>query len=91
MISIRRLVEQRIRLAVDAGGPGSVGDARRTWSERRTLLVFVEDGTGHVGLGEAAPLADYSPDSLDEAFAALAPLVGKPLGDRENRPIGEQY
>jgi o-succinylbenzoate synthase len=80
MISLTRLIEQRIRLTDDLGGAGSVGDAQRTWSERRTLLVVVEDGEGHTGLGEAAPLDDYSPDSFDDAFQELAPLVGASLG-----------
>jgi o-succinylbenzoate synthase len=85
MISVTRLVEQRIRLADDPGAAGSVGDAHRTWSERRTLLVVVEDGEGRTGLGEAAPLPDYSPDSFDDAFRALSPLVGTPLGDGVRR------
>ncbi len=92
MIRLTRLLEQRIRFAESGEeSAGAVGDARRTWPERRTLLLVVEDGLGNVGLGEAAPLPDYSPDSLDDAFQALAPLVGTPLADSNRAPesLGE--
>jgi o-succinylbenzoate synthase len=58
-------------------------DAHRSWSERRTLVVALEDAEGQTGLGEAAPLPGYSPDSLDGAWNALEPLVGKNLTDHE--------
>jgi o-succinylbenzoate synthase len=78
-----RLVEQRLALeGVDASG-ALARDARRSWSERTTLIVVLEDAEGRHGLGEAAPLPDYSPDSLDEAKAALVPLAGAGLADVE--------
>jgi len=46
------------------------------WSERQSALLVLEDGDGHVGLGEAAPLPGYSRDTLDEAVAALRALSG---------------
>ncbi len=50
-------------------------DARRAWTERRSLLVTLEGG----GTGEAAPLPGYSPDTLEacrDALAGLPPLEG---------------
>ncbi|HEX6275160.1 MAG TPA: enolase C-terminal domain-like protein [Polyangiaceae bacterium] len=76
-----RLLEQRVVLPGDDGAndPPRAADSRRVWNERATLLVVVEDDDGLFGLGEAAPLPDYSPDTLDDAWAELAPLVGKGL------------
>jgi O-succinylbenzoate synthase len=68
-----RLVEQRFRF--ESEDRAVARDARRSWSERTTLLVVLEDSEGRQGLGEAAPLPDYSPDSLDQARSALAPLA----------------
>jgi o-succinylbenzoate synthase len=39
--------------------------------ERRGLLVRIDEG-GRSGWGEASPLSGYSPDTLEEAVAALA-------------------
>ncbi|HKA91867.1 MAG TPA: enolase C-terminal domain-like protein [Haliangiales bacterium] len=58
---------------VTAARPGR--DARRAWTERRSLLVTLDGG----GVGEAAPLPGYSPDTLEacrDALAALPPLDG---------------
>ena len=43
---------------------GPVGD-------RWTVLLALEDENGHTGLGEAAPLAGFTPDTVDDAEAAL--------------------
>ena len=83
MIRITRLLEQHFRFMDEAGEPTVARDAERAWSERRTLLALVEDGEGGLGIGEAAPLPDYSPESLDDAWNALAPLVGTELGRGE--------
>ena len=85
MIRATRLLEQRFRFfGAEDNRDGAVAtDARRSWSERRTLLLALEDAEGRLGTGEAAPLPDYSPDTLDDAWNALAPLVGKPLGSGE--------
>ncbi len=42
-------------------------NARAAWTERTSLLVTLEGG----GVGEAAPLPGYSPDTLEECRAAL--------------------
>jgi o-succinylbenzoate synthase len=85
MIRVARLLEQRVTLpdADDDASTPPAADASRVWSERVTLLFVVEDGEGNVGLGEAAPLPAYSPDSLDDAWNALLPLVGRTVGDGE--------
>lgn len=85
MIRIARLLEQRARLsdADDEGDTPPAADANRTWTERVTLLLVASDGEGNVGLGEAAPLPAYSPDSLEDAWNALAPLVGRTVFDGE--------
>lgn len=47
-------------------------DAKRSWPERRSLLVRLVDEGGRAGLGEASPLPGYGPDTLEQAEAALA-------------------
>ena len=49
----------------------TVGNARRTWSTRSSVRLILDDGAGHVGLGEAAPLAGFSSESPVQARAAL--------------------
>lgn len=44
------------------------------WARRDGLLLRLTDERGEVGIGEASPLPDYSPDDLDGARAALAAL-----------------
>jgi o-succinylbenzoate synthase len=85
MTRLARLLEQRVVLPPEDGANEvpRAADSRRAWNERATLLVVVEDDDGHFGLGEAAPLPDYSPDSLDDAWSALAPLVGARLAALE--------
>ena len=46
-----------------------VGD--RTLKRRDGLLVVAEDGEGHAGIGEAAPLPGLHAESLEEAAAQL--------------------
>ncbi len=58
-------------VSVAAALPVAVRDSRRRWYEREALLLKVEDGEGHVGQGEAAPLPGYSPDTIERACAAL--------------------
>jgi len=80
MIRVTRLFEQLWFLdAEDDRDAPVAADAKRSWSERRSLIVVLEDDEGRAGIGEAAPLPGYSPDSLDDAWEALAPLVGKNL------------
>jgi len=42
------------------------------WSERPLVLIRAEDGDGHVGWGEAAPLDGFGPDSMADVLAAIA-------------------
>lgn len=46
-------------------------NAQRSWEERESLELLLEDETG-VGVGEAAPLPGYSPDTLEQAERALS-------------------
>jgi o-succinylbenzoate synthase len=69
--------------------PAPAASARATWTERRALLLVLEDAAGHLGLGEAAPLPGFSQDSWDDGHAALRTLLGRELPTRdENRPCG---
>jgi o-succinylbenzoate synthase len=42
-----------------------VGTARQRIARRDAVMLYLDDGEGHVGLGEASPLPGYSPDTLD--------------------------
>jgi o-succinylbenzoate synthase len=61
--------------------PLRVGD--RNLKRRDGLLVVAEDGEGHAGIGEAAPLPGLHVESLEEAatqlFAMLPKLEGSPV------------
>jgi len=72
-----RLIEHRWTL------PTSATSAAGSWSERRSLLLVLEDDRGHLGLGEAAPLPGFSPDTLETARDALRSLLGRALPDIE--------
>jgi L-alanine-DL-glutamate epimerase-like enolase superfamily enzyme len=52
---------------------------RRELGERRTILVVLRTELGATGLGEAAPLPGYSPDTIDNAWAALEEVSVGPL------------
>jgi o-succinylbenzoate synthase len=66
--------------------PTPAHSAAGTWSERRALLIALEDEAGHVGLGEAAPLPGYSRDTLEEAHASLSTLLGAELRVHADAP-----
>lgn len=55
-------------------------DAKRTWQDRQSLLVRLVDPGGHTGLGEAAPLPGYGPDTLQDAERALRSVPIERLG-----------
>ena len=55
--------------------PLRVGD--RTLTRRRGLLVIAEDGEGHAGIGEAAPLPGLHQETFEEAAAQLLALAPK--------------
>jgi len=69
VVTVAKSVEKyRVRL------PSSVGNAHRQWTERRGLLLTLQDADGHFGQGEAAPLPGYSEDNFDACDGALAAL-----------------
>lgn len=70
-----------VRLA-EVGGDLSqqVGNARASWDRRVGWIVGITDDAGRVGLGEAAPLPGMSPDSYDEAGAALSAAAARAAG-----------
>jgi o-succinylbenzoate synthase len=74
-----RIVEAKVGII---GGPlrRSVGNAHRRWTERKSVLIVLRDEEGRIGLGEAAPLPGYSPDTLEECHAALSRVVAESNG-----------
>ncbi|HEY6078157.1 MAG TPA: enolase C-terminal domain-like protein [Polyangiaceae bacterium] len=65
-------------------------DAKRSWPERQSLLLRLLDDSGSVGLGEASPLPGYSPDTLEQAEAALSAVVPRFLTQAlERGPVRE--
>ena len=56
-------------------------DARRSWPERESLLVRLTDAEGHLGIGEASPLPEYSRDRLEDAESALGALASADVAD----------
>lgn len=61
-------------------------DARRSWPERESLLLRLTDDRGRHGVGEAAPLPGYCPDTLDDVEAALRALSLPALAAALERP-----
>jgi len=61
-------------VVLEASLPASVGNAHTRWSERRSVLITLEDANGDRGRGEAAPLPGMSIDSIDDVLAAIARL-----------------
>jgi L-Ala-D/L-Glu epimerase len=53
--------------------------ARGRWQRRCTLIVRIRGGSGHEGVGEAAPLPGYSPDTLEGAEHALRAISAAEL------------
>ncbi len=83
MIRAARLIEHAWALAA------TVGSAAGAWSERRALLLVLEDDGGHVGLGEAAPLPGFAADALAAARASLAALLGCGLPDAPSNDVAK--
>jgi o-succinylbenzoate synthase len=71
--AILRSRQQELELAAP------LRNARAEWRSRRTLIVEIHDGVGHVGQGEAAPLPGYSRDTLAMAELALAAIPAAEL------------
>ena len=55
------------------GGTGGAENARLRWPSRSGLLVVLHAGSSR-GLGEASPLPGFSPDTIEDAEAALGAL-----------------
>jgi o-succinylbenzoate synthase len=68
----------------------SVRTARATWAERSGCIVTLQSDNGEFGQGEAAPLPDYSDDSLEQAERELSKLdltwLSSVLADAEELP-----
>ncbi len=47
----------------------------RTLTERRGLLLVLDDGKGHCGIGEIAPLPGFSHETLDDATTEALKVV----------------
>ncbi|HEY9724556.1 MAG TPA: hypothetical protein V6D47_21320, partial [Oscillatoriaceae cyanobacterium] len=62
--------------------------SRGPWHERHGLWVVVRDEDGVTGLGEIAPLPDWGTETLEEARAALAPLIDERDGSIALSPGG---
>ncbi len=84
MSRVARLVEHHFALARPmVSGAGS-------WSTRQSLLLVLEDDAGHSGLGEAAPLPGFSPDTLEAARSELQALLGRELAPHDpSRKLAE--
>ena len=48
------------------------GNAKRSWTTRTSVRLYLHDGDGHIGLGEAAPLEGLSREGAGQAQEALA-------------------
>lgn len=55
----------------------AVRTAHGVWAEREGLLVRLEDESGAVGFGEAAPIPWFGTETVDEAEAALKEIGGE--------------
>jgi len=50
-------------------------NARRQWHSRHAVRLYLSDGSGHIGVGEAAPLPGMSTETAAQAREALAQLA----------------
>lgn len=69
--------------------PVHATNAKQRFGERRGVEVRIESGEGGAGVGVAAPLDGYAPDTLEEARDALeaVTLVGVEVTADELRPL----
>jgi len=51
--------------------PKEAWNARAVWREREGVVLRLRDDQGRIGLGEAAPLPGFSPDTLDRCEDTL--------------------
>lgn len=66
---------QRAAYRLDSPLRSAIG----SWNERASLLVRLGSASGVEGVGEAAPLPGYSPETLEDCERALAALAAEPL------------
>lgn len=59
-----------------------VRTAHGAWGEREGLLVRLENGSGKVGYGEAAPIPWFGTETADEAETALKEIGGEVSEER---------
>ena len=64
---VREIKIERTELAYRS----SISTARGSIDRREVVVLTLTDGRGRVGLGEAAPLANFTPESVDEAELAI--------------------
>ena len=46
-------------------------NAKRAWTNRHAVFLYLTDDDGHLGAGEASPLPGLSPDTASECHSAL--------------------
>ena len=64
---VREIKIERTKLAYRSPISTALGSIDR----REVVVLTLTDGEGRVGLGEAAPLANFTPESVDEAELAI--------------------
>lgn len=50
-------------------------NAKHAWNSRQGVLISLLNSDGYVGIGEAAPLPSFSPDTYDQAVRCLSQLA----------------
>jgi O-succinylbenzoate synthase len=68
---------------------GTVRTAHGPWSRREGLLVRIEGSDGRVGWGEAAPVAGFGTETVDEEEAFCRGLMGR-LGPEAMAAVPER-
>ncbi len=66
-----RVVNSTLFFYSSGGKEPFFANRTRQWATRQGLLLKLEDDAGRIGLGEAAPLPGFSPDTLEDCVEAL--------------------
>lgn len=64
---VRRIKIERMKLTYRS----PISTARGPIDHRQVVVLTLTDGEGRIGLGEAAPLADFTPELVDKAELAI--------------------